>query len=324
MSDVAAPTGGAPSGVQPGTTTQAPATTPTQGKPAGTQPGQEKPDNVSRETKPNPDSKSTEQQPGETKSEWQKRTFKLKIGDKEVDREYASEDDLKRDLSKIFGAEKKFEDAATKEKHVAAAMKKFFENPIEFLLDPRSGIPKAKVDEIIEKYMYKKIQDDLMDPKDRRIKELETKDQERERKAKEEQEANDKKSFEERRESYAKNISSAIVKALPESGLPQTPETVKRIAARFKANIQQGVRPEMKAIVDHVKQEYIKEHTDILGKMEPQQILDTLGEEFFKKLREFDISRLRTNPAPTVLTDKPKRTEKVETWQDWQNSRRRR
>ncbi len=334
MSDIASPapsTGAAPA-TSPNTSTQAP--TSSSGIPNNS--NSEKPNNVPRETStgnktlPVGDkAPPAQQQPGETKSEWQKRVFKLKVDDQEIEREYETEADLIRDLQKGIGSEKRFQEVAKKEATIKSVAKMILEDPKKFLMDPRSGISKDVVLKMAEDIVYEKLQQDLMDPKDRKIKELESEREQRLAKEKEQEEEAKAKDLEVRQSNYVKTISDSIVGALsaPEAGLPNTPETVKRIAMKLKACVSNKIRPEMNRIIEEVRNDYVKEHTSVLGKMSGEQIFKVMGEEFFKKVRDYDLSRLKTNPPPAHIPGREKRPETggtgaINSWSEWQKNRR--
>lgn len=325
MTDVAAPAAAAPSTggsaqttPQP-TTSAAPSPSTSSAKPTS--------QDVSRETSTSGDVTGAGKKEDTPAQAAAKKLWKYKVDEQDVEEELSDEDVTKL-IQKGKGADKRFEEANTKESHIKAALKKFFEDPIAFLEDKRSGFTEEKVREVLEKALYKRVQRDTMDPKDRELEDL--------KREREERLAIDKKSEEEKKQTelktregvYVKNISESIINTLsaPESGLPQTPESVKRIAIKLKTAVQKGIRPEMAKIVEDVRNDYVKEHVAVMGKMTGEQVFKLMGEEFFKKVREYDISRLRTNPPPTNLEGaiQKRKSDKIESWQDWQNSRRKR
>lgn len=200
-------------------------------------------------------------------------------------------------FQKSLGAEKRLQEGVRLRREAEAI--------IEMLKDPEAifdhvlkhpSLGHKDVRSMVEGWLLKQIEVERMDPKDR---ELMTTKQELE--AIREREAQEKKNVEQKRhdemtQKFTVDYQKDIIAAVSSSGLPTNEETVGRVAFYLEAALTQYGK-DLKAadVMPLVKQDYERMVRKLFSSSNGQLIADLLGEEGLKKIREYEIGRLR-NP----------------------------
>lgn len=171
-------------------------------------------------------------------------------------------------------------------------------NPAKVLTDPRIGHDMRK---LAEEYLAAQLEDEMMDPKDRELrdakKQLQEIEEEKKRKAAEEEESRKT----ELRQKYAADYQSQILNALDKSGLPKSELTVKRMAYYLQQGLKRGYSLEAMDVVDLVRQDYISEQKALFGGLDGDALLSILGSDVADKIRKHDIAKLK-NPHQGLRT----------------------
>lgn len=224
----------------------------------------------------------------EVVKEARKEKFNFKIDGEE------SEEEI--DMDDKEGLQKRFQLAKAAEKRIAAAnsdRKKAFE--ILKAFEDGSLLKKhPKARELAESLLLEQIQDEMMDPKDKELREYKSK------LAKyEDKEASDKKTLEAQaakaqEDKLIAEFQTTIVTALEKSGLPKTPALAKRMASIMDKNLDLGLKLSPDDLVQEVKSETLAMLKSIIGDADGEQLQAMFGEDIAKKIRLADVKKLKS------------------------------
>ena len=131
--------------------------------------------------------------------------------------------------------------------------------------------------------------------RERAEEEYRLKQQEEEKKAEEE-------AFHKMIEAQDSQISSSISKALEWSSLPKTPESVMRLSNLMYQALNEGQNVDPSDLVEAVREDYHHEFSGLAEAMSGEQLCKMLGEGALKKIREYDLGRLKRSPRSPVQT----------------------
>lgn len=254
--------------------------------------------------------KQTPKEAAEKALEKQKLKFKSKIDGQEIEEE-VDYDEVARDRQRWKAADRRFEEAANLKKEAFEIIKygQTKDGVIDLIkkfgFDPR---------ELAEEYLANQLQMEMMTPEQRENYELKRQLYERDKAAKLEQAQREQKVEAEATERIKTQMQSEIIETLKGSGLPQTTESVKRIAYHMSKYLQRGMDITPKDVVPDVIDE-IKTYTQMLLKQMPiQKLVEVIGEEKAKEWRAHDLSRVKDplRPQPKEPSQFPeiKKTQK--------------
>jgi len=153
------------------------------------------------------------------------------------------------------------------------------------------------------------LEDEVMDPKDKELRDLR-----KDKATREEEAATAKKEAEEEemvklsgeyRDQYEKSFQTC----LEASGLPKTPHTVKRLAFYMHEGVKRGLDLKPEDVVVFVKEEYLEEQKSLFSSLDGENLLKFLGEDLAKKIRKYDTGRV-ISPKTISRFDQPNVSEK--------------
>lgn len=232
-----------------------------------------------------------------------KRKLKVKIDGEmhEVD-----EDEVISDYGKGKAADKKFQEAAALRKEAVAFIEALKKDPISVLTNPKLGV---NMREVAESYLLAQLEDEMMDPRDKELRDLK-----KEKMTREQMEAEAKRQAEEAEiqaltDNYRAEYEKSFQACLEASGLPKTPHTVKRLAFYMNEGMKRGMDLKPDDVVGLVKDEYIEEQKSLFSGLDGENLLKLLGDDLAKKIRKYDTSRV-VQPQKISLMDQPNVSER--------------
>lgn len=227
------------------------------------------------------------------------RKFKLKYEDTE---EEVTEEELIQRAQKARGSEKKFQEAAHMRKQAEQLINLLKQDPMKVLSNPTLG---HDVKKLMTDYLAKQIEEDMMDPKEKELRDLRQQIKEREDIEKAAKQEEEQKRLQEATQKYMADIQKDIVTALNDSGLPRSETTIKRTAYYLDQAIQKGHKnATAKDVIPLVKEAYLNDIKELFGSSNADVLVQLLGEENVGKIRKFDLERLQKK-------NEPKKTEPV-------------
>lgn len=226
----------------------------------------------------------------------EQRKFKIKVNG--VEREVTEEQAI-RYAQMGYGAQEKFQEAATLRKQVEQALEAMKTDPFGVL--SQLGVD---VDSIAEERLAKRMQRDLLTPEQRELEELrEWRKQNQETEQQTRQQAEEQKKqavFREQMQRAAKQYDTDISQALAAANLPRIPEAVRDVAAKLLAAREHGVDMDVNTAVEMVREADHARLQAYVGKLAGKQLLDFLGEHVVKELRKHDLEMIRARRAGKI------------------------
>ena len=163
---------------------------------------------------------------------------------------------------------------------------------------------------LAEEYLANLLQEELMDPRERELKQARAKLQaydELERKQKEELQ---RQHHEQMKKKYADEYSQQFVKALQSTGLPPTKPMVAEMAKYISRSAKLGVEitadEAAKLVLEDVKAAQMR----LIGDSDGETLLKLLGDDVANKIRKVDVARIKT--PEQVLRSVPKEQQNPE------------
>ena len=225
------------------------------------------------------------------------RKLKIKVDgkDEDFDLNLDDEEGLKRHIQMSKAAQKRMNEAALTKRQAEDFIKMLQEDPVKVLTNPKLGV---NFREIAEKYLLAQIQDEMMSPEEKRLREADRIIREREDADKKAKADAETRQMQELQAHYAQDYDKKIGEALSTSGLPKTPRTVKRMAELMHKNLQHGFDLEPAQLVEIVREDYINEMKELFGASEGDMLLKIMGDDVANKIRKADLVRLKGNGLP--------------------------
>lgn len=214
-------------------------------------------------------------------------------------------DELLRAASLGKGAHKRFEEAAQLRRQAEDFLGRMRDpqKAIETLLDPKLGLNEDQVREAFENwYSERFIKREQMTPEQRKLADAEQRlkkyeEQENERKQKEEQDREA-----ELDQMEAQKLQQEIIDLVGKSGLPKTRFTTSRLAYWMKVNLSKGINAPAELIIDQVKKETNDVMKSLVQSSDGDTLVNILGEDTVKKIRKYDLERLRARRGQPPVT----------------------
>lgn len=247
-----------------------------------------------------------------------KRMFKVKVNGEEVE---VDEDELKAGYQTRKASDEKFREAAMSKKQAEEFIHLLRTNPKKVLSNPDLGIDVRK---FAEEFLVEQMEEEMMDPKDRELRDAKRQLEEIENEKKRIKEEEESKQAAQLKEKYSQEYQTSIVEALQTSGLPKSEHTVKRMAYYMHQGLKRGMNLGAKDVVSLVKQDYIDEQKALYSNLDGDMLVQLLGSDVADKIRKYDVSKVKGQrqepkyPAkqPEGGTPRPKKSKKISK-EDW-------
>lgn len=219
-----------------------------------------------------------------------KKKLKLKVDGEEIEDEidFNDEEGLKRKLQLSYAAKKRMEEAKAAKAKAFEIIKAFEEDPANVF--KKLG-PKGR--EAAERFLLEQIQEEAMDPKDKELRDLKKYKEEMEAEKEKAKQEREKQALAEQEAKYAQEFQKTIIDALSKSGLPKSPEMVKRFARIMQKNLELGLELTADDLVDEVKSDITSIIKSIVGEADGDHLINLFGEDVANKIRKSDIRKLQ-------------------------------
>ncbi len=215
------------------------------------------------------------------------RKYKLKVDGEEVE---VDETELKRGYTHQRAANKILQEGklARKQAEEFIAMmkdpKKIWEAALKLGHDPRK---------LSEEYLGSILEDEMMDPKDKELRDTKKKLSDLEDMDKAEKKAKEDKLHADLKEKFAKEYSDQFVKALQDTQIPPTKEMVAEMAKYIQRSAAIGFKLSPDEAAKLVKEDLEVKLRRIIGESDGETLLKLLGDDVANKVRKFDTSRVK-------------------------------
>jgi hypothetical protein len=169
------------------------------------------------------------------------------------------------------------------------------ENPFELL--QRAGYNPR---ELAERYLAQAIEEEMLPESERELKRVRAEKEQLQRQLEEEQKRIQSEQEQQAIQYAQQEITNQIITALEDdkakqngSGLPITPDVVKRIAQYMYMAEQKGINLHPKHIIPIVDQDLRNLNAQIIKSMDSNSRINYLGEDVLKQIRQDDLARLK-------------------------------
>ncbi len=220
---------------------------------------------------------------------------RLKIDDEEIDED---------EVIKVYRDRKGHQRAANKEFQEGRAARKQAEEFISLMKD------KGKLMEVIQKlghdprklseeYLAAQLQDEMMDPRDKELRDTKAKLRQIEDMEKQQQESVRAQRLEEMKEKYSKEYVTTFVEALKKSQLPPTKPMVAEMAKYIGRAAKIGFEMSPDEAATLVREDVQLFVQRVVGDSDGETLLKILGDQIPNKIRKYDTDRLK-NPEQAL------------------------
>ena len=182
----------------------------------------------------------------------------------------------------------------------------------------------AKLREEVESLLLEELENEMLDPKEKELREYKRREEEWKQAREQEELAKRQAEEEYLANEYSKQIEADIMNVLDTSNLPKTRDTVLRIADYLLKANDRKMNLQASQVVALVKEDIRKELDSVLNEATDEQLIEILGEERLKKIRQADLKRLKSQPkAPRILSedDDYQPARQTNQGEDWQSAK---
>lgn len=205
--------------------------------------------------------------------------------------------------------------AATETWQEAARMKREAEEKLELLSKKDWKALKNlgyDLDDIAEELIWEKIQAEQqaermkqMSPEERQYMEAMKKAEMYDQMQKSQQQQEEEKQAQEEQSRYEQVFDQKFTKALQNSGLPKTTGAVRRMIDYVQQDLSAGIERDPSEYAEAIYQDYIQDVSELFEPLDGAAILKFLGEKTAKKIRDYDLSRLKKTQQDSGYTFVP-------------------
>jgi len=229
------------------------------------------------------------------------RKYKVKVGghEREVD-----EKELLRGYSHQQHASKILQEGQTARKQAEqfiSMMKdpeQFYEVAKKLGHDPRG---------LAEKYLVSQLEDELLDPREKELKEARFKLKAIEDKERKQKESIEAQRLDEVKQKYVKDFETKFIDALQKSDLPPTKPMIAEMAKYISRSAKIGFKMEPHEAAQLVKEDIQKAQISLIGNADGETLLKLLGDDVAKKILTARGSKVKQTGFTTPAEQAPKR-----------------
>lgn len=171
------------------------------------------------------------------------------------------------------------------------------EEHLETLLQKMGKDPRA----LAEKILARHLEDELMDPRDKELRDAKARLKQIEDMERQQKEALEQKRFNELKTKYMKEYETEFVSALKEMDLPPYKETFADMAKYVHRAAKIGFKMTAKEAAKLVSDDYEAKIRKLVGNADGESLLKRLGEDAANKIRKYDTSKVK-NPNAYLQT----------------------
>ncbi len=216
------------------------------------------------------------------------RKFKVKVDGQEIE---VDEQELRRGYA--------HQKAASKALNEGKALRKQAEQLVSMMKDQGQlfdVIKKMGHDprKLAEEFLANQLQDELMDPRDKELRDTKARLKQIEDMENMQKEALQKQHIEKLKSKFTEDYSKQFTEALDQSGLPKTKVTVAEMAKYIARAADMNFKMTAAEAAQLVKEDLQSVHRSLIGDSDGEALIRLLGEEVANKVRKWDTSRVKT------------------------------
>ena len=241
----------------------------------------------------------------------------LKVNGEET--EYKDRGEIQKLAQMGLASDKKFYEATQLRDKAEGFLNQLKNDPISVLQNPSLGI---NFRELAENFLYEEIQFDAKSPEEQQAfkdsRELAALKRRDAAATKANEEANTQKAT----QYYLKDMTAKINTALSTVGLSDDQWAVSRMANYMRQALHKGIDVDPSKVAELVKGDLIKNQQNYLNKMDPEQLIKTIGAENVDRLRKFNVDKYQTEgQKPQIFDNLPTKEEATPTYSSMEEMR---
>lgn len=237
------------------------------------------------------------------------KSFKLKVNGKEIEEkiDLNNEAELVKKLQLARAAQEAMQEKAMTKKQLEqmnAEMNAFLDrlksNPLEILKHPELGI---NLEQVAEMILQSKIEEEMKSPEQIELEKAKKRLEELENERKALEEAKQKAEMERLEREASEYIQNEIITAIDTGDLPNSPYIVNKMAQLLSVAYDNGIDVDAKDIVPIVKQAYMRDMREMLGKLPDDLVEELVTPDRVKGIRNKRIQAVRAKNAQAVKVE---------------------
>lgn len=218
------------------------------------------------------------------------RKYKLKVDGEEVE---VDEDELKRGYTHQRAANKKMQEGL-KAKKQAEAFITMMKDPSQVkTVMEQLGYTRQQIRDMSEKVLAAELEDELMDPREKEMREYKNKLKAYEDLENKQKEEVERKRDHELKKKYSEEYSTKFIEALKETSLPPTKGMVAEMAKYIKraADLNFEMTPQEAAKL--VREDVESSYRNLYGEADAETLVKMIGDQGVQKIRGYDVAKLK-------------------------------
>jgi hypothetical protein len=222
---------------------------------------------------------------------------RLKIDDQEIDED---------EVIKVYKDRKGHQRVANKELQEGRAAKKQAEEFISMMKDKQKLFDVLKKmghdpRQLSEEYLASILEEEMMDPREKELKQYKTKLQQYQELEKQQKEFEAKKRDDALKAKFSDDYSKQFIEALKTSKLPPTKPMVAKMAEYIQRAAEMKFEMTASEAAQLVKEDIETAHRNLYGEADAETLVKLIGEQGLQKVRGYDTARLK-DPAANLKT----------------------
>lgn len=147
---------------------------------------------------------------------------------------------------------------------------------------------------LAEEYLASQLQDELMDPREKELRDTKAKLKQIEDMDRMQRETVEKQRLEQLKGRFSEEYTTQFIDALKTSGLPQSKSMVAEMAKYVGRAAQIGFKMTAQEAAQLVREDLVSQHKTVIGESDGEALIRILGEDVANKVRKWDTSRVKS------------------------------
>ena len=226
--------------------------------------------------------------------------WKQKVNGKERE---VTLDRILRDAQKASAADEKFQSSAALEKKMQSIEWALQNDPAKVF--KLAGFSEEQIDQIATQRLSAKINREMMSEEEREAHDMRQQLETYKKKETESEEKRKKEFQDQMRDQNRNKWSKMIAEGMAKYNMPKSEYAVERTAKYLIALKERGYHDaDVGDVVEHVKNDYVKEIRHVVGGMDMDQIIETFGSDLMDKIRKHELQKV-TGPEDEQFKKPP-------------------
>lgn len=235
-------------------------------------------------------------------------------------------------LAKDYGLKassmKRFEEAAKVRKEAESFVENLLADPKSVLSHPKFQEKGFNLRQFAETVLRDEIEKEMLSPEELQQRQKDKEFDDLKGWKQQQEDAKQQESYQRSKVAAEQKYSTKFQEALDGAKLPKNPFTLKRMAEYQRQALRTGYDLTSQELGDLVRDEATTDLKALTSHLDDETLINILGEEVVKKIREYDLKRVQGGGRPAqqvqsqVLNQRRQPAEKKMTVQAWQEMRR--